>query len=251
MHRVRIAPGAQTGALIILPESEAHYVARVLRLRVGDTIVAFDGAGQEWRLQLTCVSPAEVQGRVLTTRETMTFPQALVLGQALPKSGKMDLIVEKCSELGLTTLVPLYTECTVIRDVPGRLGTKLARWRRVAEAAARQCGRHTLLEVQGPRSLEEFCAYYSTAAAKIVCWEGEQKHGARQVLEALTEHGPVVVVVGPEAGLTEQEVALARTYGFVTMSLGPRRLRTETAAVVVTSLVRYRLGELDPQGGRG
>jgi 16S rRNA (uracil1498-N3)-methyltransferase len=159
----------------------------------------------------------------------------------------MDLIVEKCSELGLTTLVPVYTERTVVREVAERLPEKLARWQRVAAAAARQCGRQVLLEIHSPLHFADFCARYDPAPGKFICWEAEAQCGLRQALTACTGQRPLVVFIGPEGGLTPQEVALARTHGFVTVSLGPYILRAETAAIAITSIIRYHLGELEPQ----
>ena len=158
----------------------------------------------------------------------------------------MDLIVEKCSELGLTTLVPLYTERTVVREASERLATKMTRWQRIAVAAARQCGRRTLLEVQPPMALRDFCVHYGSAPVKLVCWEEERQQGMRQVLESVNDRSPIVIVVGPEGGLTAHEVEVARTEGFTTVSLGPHLLRTETAAIVLTGIVRYSLGALEP-----
>jgi 16S rRNA (uracil1498-N3)-methyltransferase len=155
--------------------------------------------------------------------------------------------VEKCSELGLTTLVPLYTARTIVRDVPERLANRVARWQRVAEAAARQCGRRTLLEVCSPVSVQDFCVHYQAAAVKIVCWEAERHQGLRQLLAADLPPGPVVALVGPEGGLSAEEVALASTYGFRAVSLGPQLLRTETAAIALTTMVRYSLGAFEPR----
>jgi 16S rRNA (uracil1498-N3)-methyltransferase len=225
----------------------------VLRLRVGDEITAFDGRGGEWQLRLITVAPDRVQGELIATVATTSSPSLpLILGQALPnKSSKMDWIVEKGSELGLTTLTPLYTVRTVVREAPGRTETKLSRWNRLAEAAARQCGRRFLLDISPPQSLGDFCVTYQSAAAKIICWEEESHRGIRDVLEATMPDGPVAVLVGPEGGWTEQEVSQARAHGFVSVSLGPRILRTETAAVTLISLIRYAQGELGPLGQRG
>jgi 16S rRNA (uracil1498-N3)-methyltransferase len=215
-------------------------------------IAAFDGAGREWHLQLITVSAPTVQGQVKTLHTPATIClRPVVLGQALPKSPKMDLIVEKCAELGLTTLVPLYTERAVAREVPGRMQTKLARWRRVAEAAARQSGQHTLLDLQPPCSLPDFCAHYRSAPGKIVCWEGEQHRGLRHALSTCLDSSPLVVLIGPEGGLTPDEIGIALAHGFLTASLGPHILRTETAAIAITSIIRYSLGELEPQGQAG
>jgi 16S rRNA (uracil1498-N3)-methyltransferase len=122
----------------------------------------------------------------------------------------------------------------------------MARWQRIAVAAARQCGRRTLLDVQPPMVLRDFCLRYGSAPVKLVCWEEERRQGMRQVLERVTAQGPIVIVIGPEGGLTVHEVEAARTAGFTTVSLGPHLLRTETAAIVLTGIVRYSLGELEP-----
>ncbi len=252
MRRIRLDTAPQVGSPVTLSSPEAHYVARVLRLRVGDTIDAFDGSGHAWRLRLTTVSGTTVQGQVIAAQtSTTTAPTPVILGQALPKGSKLDLIVEKGSELGLTTLAPLYTERTVVREVGNRDTAKLARWRRIAEAAAQQCGRHTVLDVCAPQALTDFCVHYRSTPAKILCWEKEPQCGIRQCLETLTDRGPLVVLVGPEGGLTSQEVAVARSHGFVTVSLGPRILRTETAAITIISLIRYSRDELSPLGELG
>jgi 16S rRNA (uracil1498-N3)-methyltransferase len=249
VHRVRIDPDRQMGDLIALSKAEAHYVTHVLRLRAGDELHAFDGAGQLYRFRLTSVSATTVHGQIMTiVPGGNACPKPLVLGQALAKGAKMDLIVEKCSELGLTTLVPLYTARTVVRDVPQRIGEKVARWQRIAAAAARQCRRSTLLDLLPPMSLADFCTHFSAMPVKLVCWEEERQQGLRQVLGRLAGQSPVVVLIGPEGGLTTQEVAVARAQGFVTVHLGPYVLRTETAAIAVTSIIRYSLGELEPQG---
>lgn len=247
MYRAYVPPGTLDEAVISLSRDAAHYVVRVLRLRVGDQVGLFDGSGQEWLIRLTRVSASLVQGeRVALLAAPTPCNKVVVLGQGLPQGAKMDWIVEKCSELGLSTLVPLHTELSVIRGVGQRMAEKMARWQRIAAAAAGQCGRRTLLELGTPSSLADFCARYDTAAVKIMCWEQEKSLGIRQVLEAADDRYPVAVLVGPESGFTEDEVAVAETHGFVPVSLGPRRLRTETAAVAVTSIIRYSGGEFDP-----
>src|SRR5262245_54092641 len=232
LHRVCVPPETLRQSTITLSSSIAHYIRHVLRLRVGDEIIAFDGTGQECLVRLTSIAATHVQGeRLALLAPTRLAPQLCILGQALPKGTKMDLIVEKCSELGLTTLVPLYTERTVVREASERLATKMARWQRIAVAAARQCGRHTLLDVQPPMALRDFCVRYGSAPVKLVCWEEERQQGMRQIFERVTDQSLIVVVIGPEGGLTVQEVEMARAEGFTTVSLGPHLLRTETAAI--------------------
>ncbi len=251
MRRIRLPHPPQADGVVAFAPPESRYAARVLRLRVGDEVAAFDGQGGEWHVRLTAVASDRVQGELLGTMDAADLsPLPLILGQALPnKSSKIDLIVEKGSELGLTTLVPLYTERTVVRE--GRTETKRSRWGRIAEAAARQCGRRVLLDIQPPQSLSDFCVAYQSAPTKLMSWEGELQRGIRDVLEAPTPTGAVAVLIGPEGGWTAQEVGQAWAHGFVTVSLGPRMLRTETAAVTLISLIRYAQGELGPLGQLG
>lgn len=252
VRRIRLDSNLQTGSVVTLPPADAHYVARVLRLRADDTIAAFNGTGQEWHLRLTLVSSHQVDAEVIASRPTdPTMLAPIILGQAVPKSAKMDLIVEKCSELGLTTLVPLYTDRTVVREVPERLHNRLTRWRRIAESAAKQCGRQHLLYIQAPQSLLDFCTQYQAITAKLVCWEGETHGGVRQQLDRFAEADSHAVLIGPEGGWTDAEVDLARGHGFIPVSLGPRILRTETAAMTMTSLIRYSRGDLDPDSAAG
>ena len=247
MHRVYVPPETLDQPAISLSDERAHYIARVLRLRGGDEVGLFDGSGREWLVRLTRVSAGLVQGeRVSVLATPPPCDKVVVLGQGLPQGAKMDWIVEKCSELGLSTLVPLHTELSAVRSVGQRINERMARWHRIAAAAAGQCGRRTLLKLGTPSSVADFCARYDTAAVKIICWEREKSRGVRQVLEAGDDRYPVAVLVGPESGFTEDEVAVAETHDFVPVSLGPRRLRTETAAVAVTSIIRYSRGELDP-----
>ena len=247
MHRAYVPPETLDGPVISLSDDKAHYIARVLRLRVGDQVGLFDGSGREYLVRLTRVSAGLVQGKPVTLLAAPSpRDKVVVLGQGLPQGAKMDWIVEKCSELGLSTLVPLHTELSVVRRIGQRMAEKMARWQRIAAAAAGQCGRRTLLELATPSSLTDFCARYDAAAVKIICWEQEKSRGIRQVLEAGERCYPIAVLVGPESGFTEAEVAAAETHGFVPVSLGPRRLRSETAAVTVTSIIRYSRGELDP-----
>lgn len=249
MRRVRITPGRQPGEQVVLPPTEAHYVTRVLRLRPGDEIKAFDGVTCEYDLRLTDVSPLAVTVQVVRVRITPpTSFIPLVLGQAIPKGAKMDLIVAKCSELGLTVLVPLYTERTVARYVSNRADEKLGRWQRIAEAAAKQCGRQRLLEVRQPMTLSQFCTDYQVAPLKLICWTKESQHSLRHIVEQWNGQPPVVALVGPEGGWSEQEIAVAQAHGFRTAHLGSLTLRTETAAIVVTSLLRYQLGDFELKG---
>ena len=248
MRRIHLAETPAIGETVTFPTAQAHYVSRVLRLRAGDTLAIFDGAGYESQLNLVRVSGHHVQGHVLSAvRRPPAHSLRVILGQGLPKNANMDLIVEKCSELGLTTLVPLFTARTVVKETPNRLDTKLERWQRIAAAAARQSGRSILLDIHPPQSLTSFCEQYATLPGKLMCWESEQQVGLRQAIGPLSNTDAIVVLIGPEGGWTPQEVDEARSQGFTTISLGPLILRTETAAMTIVGLIRYSCGAFDPQ----
>src|SRR5262249_26340181 len=143
---------------ITLSPSVAHYLRHVLRLRVGDEIIAFDGTGQECLVRLTSVAATHVQGeRLALLAPTGLATKPLILGHAVAKGQKRALIVKKASKLARKTLGPLHRERTVVREASERLAKKRARWQRIAAAAARQCGRRTFLDVQPPMALRDFC----------------------------------------------------------------------------------------------
>ena len=247
MHRLYVAPEILDESVISLPRGASHHVSRVLRLRAGDRIGLFDGSGREYLVCLTLVSASQVRAeKQALLAGASTRGDVVVLGQGLPQGAKMDWIVEKCSELGLSTLVPLHTELSVVRSTGQPMTGKMARWQRIAAAAAGQCGRRTLLEFGAASSISDFCARYEAVPVKIICWEHEKSYGIRQALENSHGQYPVAVLVGPEKGFSESEIDVAAAHGFVPVSLGPQRLRTETAAVIVTGIIRYSRGEFDP-----
>ena len=247
MHRLYVAPEILDELAITLPLGASHHVANVLRLRAGDHIGLFDGSGREYLVCLRGVSARHVWGerQDLLSKASARIDD-LVLGQGLAQGAKMDWIIEKCSELGVSTLVPLHTELSLVRGVEKRRSGRLARWHRIAAAAAGQCGRRTLLEIGASSSLSDFCARYEAAPVKLICWEREKSQGIRQALEAGDDRRTVAVMVGPEKGFTEDEVAIATAHGFLPVSLGQQRLRAETAAIVATGIIQYSRGELDP-----
>ena len=174
MHRVCVPAESLRQSIITLSPSVAHYIRHVLRLRVGDEITAFDGAGQECPVRLTSVAAMRVQGeRLASLVPTSLAPQPCILGQALPKGAKMDLIVEKCAELGLTTLVPLHTERTV-REEPARLATKMARWQRIADCRGASVWARTT-DVQPPMMLRDFvCAWERSSQTRLLGRRGSK-----------------------------------------------------------------------------
>ena len=228
----------------------ARRLSRVLRLEAGAVVVLLDGSGLEYETRLDAVGPRRVTGTVVGRRPGRPEPRVrLVLYQSLVKGERFDWALEKGTELGVAAFVPLLSRRNVVRAAPGRSG-RPERWRRVVREAAEQCGRCVLPEVLPAEGLEE--ALSEAAALRLLPWEGEEALGLaaalRQARPALgaVERPTVAVLIGPEGGFADDEVALARRSGAQVVSLGRRILRSETAGIVAAAAILYELGELGP-----
>lgn len=208
-----------------LPEGEARHVLKVLRGRDGDTLEVVDADGRLFRAELGAGDEAKVL-ELLDGNEEV----GLYLYQAVPKGGRMDLVVEKATEVGATRIVPLLTGRGLVR--PG--DAKVGRWQRVAEAAARQSLRMVVPEVTQPMSFPE--------AVREAGGKGVLLHNEPDLapLEAVVS-APASLFVGPEGGWSEEELQTAEEAGLVLAQLGPYRLRSETAGVVAAARARAAL----------
>jgi len=215
---------------------------RTLRLAPGERLAVFDEHGEEHDVRLERVGGHVAEALIVAThRPARESALDLTLAPALLKGAKMDLVIEKATELGVRRLVPVLSRWAVPR------GARVERWRRIAVAAAKQSGRTAIPEVEEPVPLDGLVTR-PWPGLRILAWEGE-----RDVpLTALPAHAAAVVVaVGPEGGFAEPEVAAARAAGFATITLAPRVLRAETAAVVAAALCLHRWGDLSTTGSLG
>jgi 16S rRNA (uracil1498-N3)-methyltransferase len=207
---------------------------RTLRLAAGERLSVFDENGREHEAVLDRVAAREARARIIAARQPRSESALdLVLAPALLKGHKMDLVVEKATELGVRRIAPLVTRYTVGRGAP------LDRWRRIALAAAKQCGRTHLPVIDPPRPLAEHLRE-TWPGLRIVAWEEERTLAFADLPPTA---GAAVIVLGPEGGLAADEIALARAAAFVTCSLFPRVLRAETAAIVAAALCQARWGD--------
>jgi 16S rRNA (uracil1498-N3)-methyltransferase len=222
----------------------AKRLTRVLRLSVGDTLTAVDGEGAEHLLEIIAASAKSV---VVERRETVVVSREpslrLTVAQAIPKSQKMDLIVQKCVELGVSRIVPMTTERTIVH-LDEKESDRQRRWQKIAEQAAEQCGRTFVPEVAAPQSLTEALTVCNEVDACLLLDESEQVTRLRDALNTLPQAKSIALLIGPEGGFSAQEVQIAHRHGAQSVSLGPRILRTETAAMVTAALVLYHYGEL-------
>ena len=243
MTRFHVRAEAAAGEHVGFDADEAHHLARVLRLRAGDLVRAVDGHGHELTVRLTDIGARGAQGLVVTrTARPTESPLDLTLVQGMVKGDKMEGIIRMATELGVCRVAPIVTERTIARAVPARWPHRLERWRRVAKEAAKQSGRAVIPEIDPPRALAEWLAAPRPPGLVVCCWEGET-----HALDAVLPAGGVErasVIVGPEGGFSEGEVAELRAAGSLVAGLGPRILRADTAGPVALALLQSRYGDL-------
>jgi 16S rRNA (uracil1498-N3)-methyltransferase len=245
-RRFYATPDEIVDSSIKLSRDESHHLTRVLRLREGDEAFALDGCGREYRC---CVSRVDAQSAQLEIIESLAdaveSPLDLTLAQALAKGEKFDTIVQKATELGVRRIVPLVTEHSDVRLNDERAERRAERWRRIALEALKQSGGRRLVAIQAPLALADFITSTQSQSAPLVLFFNER--GGLAVNEALSEIDhtqPIIACVGPEGGWSDDELKMLASTGARFVTLGPRILRTETAAIVAVTLIQHHLGDL-------
>ena len=220
---------------VIIGGEDAHHISRVLRMRAGDEITVCDGRGMDCLCAIEMVDKSKVAARVLSNEVNQAEPKiSITLFQGIPKQSKMEVIIQKAVEMGVTDIVPLVTNRCVAKEA------KLERWRKVALEAAKQCGRGRIPEVHEAISFGE--AIKADVGCKIMPYELESEGRLKDVLDvSLRDIG---IFIGPEGGFEEFEAEAARAAGVKTVTLGKRILRTETAASAVIPIILYTMGEI-------
>lgn len=239
MHRFFVPPETVCAEEIILPPEVLHHLSTVLRRPAGEEILLLDGTGTICRCRVTALDRRTGAARVLARwrEEETAFPIALL--QALPKGDKMDLVLQKGTELGIGAFVPVLAARTVPGAGPGE--QRLQRWERILREAARQCRRPCLPTIAPPVTLASALAA-CREELRLFLWEEESRPIAGVL--AAARPASAAVLVGPEGGFSPAEAAMAEAAGFVAVSLGQRILRSETAGFAVASILQYRYGDL-------
>jgi 16S rRNA (uracil1498-N3)-methyltransferase len=226
---------------LVLPAAAGNHVARVLRLREGATITAFDGTGSDFRCEILTVRGDEVLVRVGTrTAGLPESPLRITLVQAVSRGERMDWTLQKATELGVRTIVPVLSARSVVRLDERQAGKKLRHWQAIVAAACEQCGRSIVPEVRAPQDLSQFLASMPREGQRFVL-----SPTGPSSLAGLTSLGArVELLIGPEGGLEDAELERAAATGFTPVRLGPRVLRTETAGIVALTVLQALWGDL-------
>jgi 16S rRNA (uracil1498-N3)-methyltransferase len=222
-----------TADRVKLDGPEAHHLLHVMRAAAGDQVTLFDGSGAEFSAVVESLHRSEVEVRIVARLDIdRELPFPLTIGVALPKGDRQKWLVEKLTELGVTTIVPLVTERGVAQPVAGLLD----RLRRAVIEAAKQCGRNRLLQIAKPQAWDEWISRadgVSPDTHRLIAHPGGAPLGSLNVTERLATY----IAIGPEGGFADAEITMATAAGWQLVDLGPRILRVETAAVALTAAV--------------
>ena len=239
--RVFVGEPLATDADLFLPEAAANHVARVLRLREGATLVAFDGNGSEYRCEILAVTGDRVHVRVgAKTAGLPESPLRITLVQAISRSERMDWTLQKATELGVRTIIPVFSSRSVVRLDDKQAAKKLRHWQGIVAGACEQSGRSVVPEVRAPVELGAYLVSAPREGQRLVL-----SPTGPASLAGLTSIGTrAELLIGPEGGLDDAELERAANAGFTPVRLGPRVLRPETAGIVALTVLQALWGDL-------
>ncbi len=249
MHRFFVSSSQideRNRSIEILGEDVKH-ISRVLRLNKGQEVEICNGEGIEYNVIIEEINKDKINTRIKKVHLSHREPNIEVtLYQGLPKSIKMDLIIQKCTELGIHSIVPVKTDRTVVKIENFKAEKKkLERWQRICYEAAKQSKRGKVPNISGIKEWKEVWEDAAKNDLNIVAYENEKSKGLKQMLEEYQKPAQKIgVLIGPEGGFEKQEIQEAQNKGFISISLGPRILRTETAGFAILTMLMYVLGDL-------
>ena len=245
MHHFFVNPEQVEDGLIRITGSDVNHIKNVLRIRQGEEMLVSDGTGRDYLCQAEEIAGQEVTVRILETEEEgRELPSRIWLFQGLPKSDKMEFIIQKAVELGAAGIVPVSTRNTVVKLDQKKEEAKVKRWQAIAESAAKQSKRSLVPRVSGIMTLKEAFDYVESQgfSVRLIPYEHEAgMDGTKTELDAAGPGQDIAVFIGPEGGFDEREIDLALSKGVRPISLGRRILRTETAGLALLSVLMMRL----------
>ncbi|MBQ2966800.1 MAG: 16S rRNA (uracil(1498)-N(3))-methyltransferase [Clostridia bacterium] len=240
MHRCFVDFQIYENKEILVSGDEGKHMSRVMRFKPGDSVEVCDGSGYTYPGTITVVTKNDVTVKVGQAVKDDSEPATKVmLFAGLSKGAKMELVIQKSVELGITAVVPVETEFAVAKE------GKPERWQRIAFEAAKQCKRPTVPKIYDAVSFDEALKMLQDCDAGICAYEKERTVGITEVLNTVQPGGTCGIFVGPEGGFSEKEIEKLSDGGISVVSLGKRILRTETAAIVMLTVVMHCFGELD------
>ncbi len=220
----------------VVTGGDAHQIKDVLRMTPGDLIELLTGDGQVHEAKIVHLAKGRVECEVISSHTDESEPKVkITLAQALPKARKMDLIIEKCVELGVNRIIPMLSERTIAKEA------KLERWQKIAKEAAEQAKRAVIPQVSELRKFGDVLKLKKQFDLALIPWEEEKELSLKKALASHRASSSILLLIGPEGGFSAAEVAAAQKEDFVSVSLGKRILRTETAGLTALAAINYEL----------
>ena len=244
MHKFFVQSNNINGDKIYIEGEDVNHILKVLRLRKGEKIQVSDGDGNEYVCEIDANDKKTVYCNIIESYKNMTEPPIkITLFQGIPKAQKLDLIVQKCVEIGVVEIVPVMTKRVVVKTEDRDISNKVERWNRISYEAAKQSDRGIVPNVLNPISFNEAIYRLKEMDLSIVPYENEEGNGIK-ALSHKKNIRSVGILIGPEGGFEEEEIKVCMENGIVPVTLGPRILRTETAGFVASALILYEFGDL-------
>lgn len=244
MRRFFIHPDTQIDTEIFLSEQESHHIARVLRLGVGATLQLLDGKGNIHDAEIIALG-RQLQLKHLSSVHVKPDDVPLRVCQSVLKGQKMELLMQKCTELGVSEFTPYYSaRCQLKKTNLSKVSAKYDRWHRIIEEACKQCNNPIKMQLKPFISLEEMLVQQDNSVQKILFWEEEPQDNSLHSYPVQARSAGLQIVFGPEGGFPKTEVKHAEKAGFQILSLGPRILKAETANIAAVSIIQHLLGNM-------
>jgi 16S rRNA (uracil1498-N3)-methyltransferase len=245
LTRVYVEAALTTGSVVDLPPDTASHLAKVLRARLGDELILFNGDGREFDGAIDTVRGSRVSASVGGSRQVdRESPLAITLVQCVPRGDRMDFIVQKATELGVSRIVPVLSQRSVVRLDAGQSESKALHWRAVAVSACEQCGRTRLPSIDAARPLLSYLGESVPTAGPRLVFAPDPTAPWQSSAPAMAA---AEIAIGPEGGFASDELEAFRVSGFSRVGLGPRILRTETAAIAALVWLQARFGDMQTQ----
>lgn len=239
-HRFFVPPHQISKSSLTISGADVNQIKNVLRLQAGDKIEVLDGTGKVYSATIKNILKDEILCEISSSRSMGSEPSLVItLIQSVPRESKMDFIIQKCTELGVSKIIPVISERTIIKLGEEKKDKRLARWRKIAKEAAEQSGRGKIPEITEVVNLSEALKQAKNHDLSIIPYEMEEDSSIKNILIKNKEIRSIMLAIGPEGGFSKEEVENAKKSGFRSVSLGKRILRTETAGMAALSMINY------------
>ena len=247
MQKFLISNKNINGNNAIITGQDAKHIAKVLRMRPNDKILFTNGKGKDYNSTITTISPEEVKLTIKKSYNSKSeSPARITLFQGMLKDNKMDTLIKHLTELGISAWTPLFCERAIPKPDKKRIDSRIKRWEKIAIEALKQCNRSVLPKINRPVTFSDMIKNTAFFDLKIAFWENAtipigKLFELSQQTQSITK---ICILIGPEGGLSKEEIMLAENAGFKTYLMGPRILRAETASITACSLIQHYFGDI-------